>query len=271
MAKRNKKPYRTVDRRKIARQKNRQRRQAQNQLKLEQAIERREAKQIEKYLRNYQEPTATPIRIFTIAEEVNSALGHASVNREYIQNYAMSITPILKYLVGDKDYIPRKNDNTDFFVIDNDYSGDLRQLFAHIKFKNLPKTDAIATFIEDILNAPWSTPEALEEYEREWHHKSYLTIRKDKSLDDISLEMKENLENIMNSSSAWELAKDIDLDSDQVKKNWIKIYHQLDKTSKLSDKSIYDEVLRRIINSEGTTAELVSYVDEAILELKKIQ
>lgn len=271
MAKRNKKPFRTIDPRKIARQKRSQRRQAQNQLKLEQGIERREAKQIEKYLRNYQEPTSTPIRNFTIAEEVNSALGHASVNREYIRNYAMSITPILKHLVGDGDYIPRKNDNTDFFVIDNDYSGDLRQLFAHIKFKNLPKTDSTAAFIEDILNAPWSTPEALEKYEQEWRRKSYRSNLKDKRLDDISLEVKESLENIMNDSSAWKLAGKGDPLSEQVKQNWIDIYHQLDRTRELSDKSIYDEVLRRIQHAEGTTDELVSYVDEAIIELMKKQ
>lgn len=269
MAKRNKKPFRSIDPRKIARQKRRQYRQARNELKLEQAIERREAKQIEKYLRNYQEPTATPIRNFTLAEEVNSALDYASLNREYLKALAMAITPILKQLVGDLNYIPRKNDNTDFFVIDNDYSGDLQQLFAHVRFKNLPKTEGTAVFIEDILNSPWSTPEALEEYENQWRYKSYLTNLKDKRLDDISLEMKESLENIMNSSAAWELAKKGAPGSTQTQSNWIDIYHQLDRTKELSDKSIFDEVVRRIINSEGTTNSLTSYVDEAIIKLMK--
>ena len=185
MAKRNKKPFRTIDPRKIARQKNRQLRQAQNQLKLEQAIERREAKQFEKYIRNYQEPTATPIRNFTLAEEVNSALDYASLNREYLRELAMAITPILKQLVGDIDYIPREGDITDFFEIDKSYNRDLTQLFAHVKIKNLPKTEKTAPFIEDILNSPWSTPEALEEYEKEWRNKSYRTNLKDERLADI--------------------------------------------------------------------------------------
>ena len=269
MAKRNKKPYRTVDRRKIARQKNRQRRQAQNQLKLEQAIERREAKQLEKYLRNYHEPTATPIRNFTPAEEVNAALDYASLNREYLQEYALAITPILKQLVGSISYMPKAGDVNEFFEIDKDYSGDLRQLFAHVKFKDLPKTNTTQQFIENILEQPWSTPEALEEYEQEWRNKSYLTNLKDERLADISLEMKENLENIMNTSAAWELAKKGAPNSEQVQANWIDIYHQLDRTRTLSDKSLFDEVVRRITNSDGTTNSLTSYVDEAIIKLMK--
>ena len=74
----------------------------------------------------------------------------------------------------------------------------------------------------------------------------------------------------MNSSAAWELAKK-GAPYSEYKGNWIDIFHQLDRTKELSDKSIYDEVLRRIQLSEGTTEELISYVDEAIIKLKKQQ
>ena len=73
----------------------------------------------------------------------------------------------------------------------------------------------------------------------------------------------------MNSSAAWELAKKGAPGSTQTQSNWIDIFHQLDRTKELSDKSIFDEVVRRILNSEGTTNSLTSYVDEAIIKLMK--
>lgn len=236
------------DRRRIARYKRRERRQATTALK-------------HASIGKYQAPKKK-----SPARAINESLKYAAQNRSYLEKYGMLIEPLTKELVGYEDYIPKKDDTNDYFEVDSEYNGDIRTLFKHIRFKNIPETEETKAYVEAILNQPWSNEESLREYETEWHHKSYMGNIKDEILQIVSPLTLEILETIMNSSSAWEMAGAGDYESNQVKENWISMYKAVNTAKESNDFELYSEVTRRIENGDGDYSDIVAYVNDEILK-----
>ena len=206
-----------------------------------------------------------------LANRINRSLSHASSKRDYLEKYGLDLIPLMQDLLNNNNYMPRANDNNNYFEIDGTYDGDPRTLFKHIIFKNIPETQETQAITEVIEEEPWSTPENLQKYEEDWHHRSYETLKENNKneLTDIPMSTIERLEWIMNSSSAWKLAGAGDYLSEQVKQNWIDLYHVVNESIETGDHSFIEELVQMIENEDGDTSTIISYANDRIMELLK--
>lgn len=120
--------------------------------------------------------------------------------------------------------------------------------------------------IRDLASFTNVDPETREATESNAKHRQYISniknkIRqadgtyKDNPLADIDDEVIESLESVMNASSAWKVAGAYeDLESEQVKENWTKLYKAANDAKKDSDDKILNDLLTAIENEDYNVA-----------------
>lgn len=215
------------------------------------------------------EPVTDYQRHISTANLINNALTFASKNRDYLEKYGMLIEPLTKEILGNDSYIPEAGDKNQYFEIDENYNGDIRTLFSHITFKDIPETEDTKAYAEAIMNQPWSTEESLKAYEEAWHHRSYLKNLEDESLKGIPFETLEALEFIMNSSAAWYMAGAGFYESNQVKDNWTEMYNAVNEAKESGNYRLYSVVVQMLENGIGNYKTVTSYVDDEIMKMRK--
>ena len=183
------------------------------------------------------------------------------------------VNDLLRHLSGLA--LPEANDNTPYYTIDSDYNGDLTKLFQHVHFKNL-KDDGRTEQIINIIEAdPHMTQAQYDKMYAEWQGKSYKGLkatltegmtRKGHKLEfDYQMDLSnfEELEQIMNSSPAWQIAKKGSLDSDQALERWTELYRALD-LAKNNDDGIFRWAYQQIINQKHSINWLLNAIDDEI-------
>lgn len=123
-------------------------------------------------------------------------------------------------------------------------------------------------YLQDILSVPQTTTQGNTLYKNDAAHRSYLTnmnkLTKGKNapLAGVSQSTIDKLEQIMNTSQAWDIAKKGAKDSEQVQENWATLYKAVDDLPD-DDTTSLDEIITMIENEESLDA-ILSYVDDII-------
>lgn len=134
----------------------------------------------------------------------------------------------------------RKGDKNKYFEVDRNYDGDVQKLFEHIKFKTVPQT-GVDVAVEKIINAP----EDYEEKMNKAQSRAFATNLKNLNMTgDIYFA----LEDIMNTSAAWNIAAQNAFDSDQVQHNWQMLFDTVTQAKETGNSQLFDEILRDIEN-----------------------
>ena len=172
---------------------------------------------------------------------------------------AMYLDPILRKLSG-KDIISA-NENNQYFSVDSSYDGDVNKLFQHVTFKKIPDdmTDVTSYFdqIESVKGTHLS-PGSYEQFSKDWHSKSYNTLAQNLTLSNYEI-----LEEIMNSSPAWSIAKRNAMDSEQVLDRWLELYEVMNHAQQ-TDTGIFDWAVQQIENGKHGLDWLINAIDDEI-------
>lgn len=162
------------------------------------------------------------------AEKLNAAMTYASDKFGNRNDYSKYLLPLIGEMT-DEDFMRTLMTNPksaigDYkdFKIDDDFDGNLNNLFKYIHFKNIPP-EVSDSYIENIIGLEWSTPEAYNNHVQEINDKIYASNLKGEGIE-INSTYYVLLESIMQSSAAWNIAKRNAYDSDQVKSNWLTLY-----------------------------------------------
>ena len=144
------------------------------------------------------------------------------------------------------------------YVIDDEFDGDMNKLFQHVKFKDIPDNPTVNKIIDRIEEDPHMSPQQYSDYEKQYRSQAYNTLATRLNLNNF-----EALEQIMNSSPAWQLAKRSALDSDQVLERWQELYDVMDEAQR-TDTGIFDWAIQQIENGKHTINWLLNAIDEEI-------
>ena len=200
-------------------------------------------------------PINTGIKVTGLKKTINDILKSAKPSDRLANDLAVMV----KNLSGK---LPEPGLENEFFKIDDNFDpSKIYELSKHIKFKKMdPETAKI------ILQNPFTNDAAYEVLQKDIHHRSYITnIKNYKDLSKISPETAADLESIMNSSAAWQIAKRNAHDSDQTKENWSKLFSKLDNEYEDND---LDELVTMIENEESLTS-IISRADEMLTSYMK--
>lgn len=193
------------------------------------------------------------------AEELNEKFAFASQTRKAGSDYiGMYLLPMLGKLL-DKDLNKvEAGDKNEYVSVDNRWDGDPNTLFQHVTFKDLPDDSRVDVYIENIEKDPHMTPQQYEQFEQDWHKKSYKTLTKK-----LKLKNAEILEQIMNSSAMWRMATVSLYDSDQNKQEWVKMYNVMEDVLE-KDQSLFDWIVQQVENEKYSINRLIQIIDHEI-------
>ena len=185
------------------------------------------------------------------------------------------VNSLLQHLSNGALPLPEANDTTPYYTIDKDYNGDLTKLFQHVHFNDM-KDDARAQQILNQINTdPHMTQAQYDKMYAEWQGKSYKGLKatfmegKTRKGNMLGFEYKmdlsnfEELEQIMNSSPAWQIAKTGALDSDQALERWTELYKAMDN-AKNQDEGIFAWAYAQIQNQKHSINWLINSIDDEI-------
>lgn len=203
------------------------------------------------------------------AEKLNAAMAYASDKFGNRNDYSKYLLPLIGEMTNE-DFMRNLMTNPksavgDYkdFTIDDDFDGNLNNLFKYIHFKDIPP-EASDSYIENIINLEWSTPEAYNNHVQEINDKIYASNLKGEGIE-INSTYYMLLESIMQSSAAWNIAKRNAYDSDQVKSNWLTLYSAGMEASDMSNTnpSILDKFNQMVMNEESLDV-IIATIDNAI-------
>jgi len=150
------------------------------------------------------------------------------------------------------------------FVIDNQWDGSDATLFQHVTFKKIPKDNQAVKFLDRIYQDKGDhfTQSGYDKFVDEWHKKSYQTLQ-DNPLTQGRMQNYEILEEIMNSSPAWQIAKSNLRDSDQVLDRWLTLYESMNEAIQ-ADQGIFDWAVQQITNRKHNINWIINAIDDEI-------
>lgn len=187
---------------------------------------------------------------------------------------ANQLHPMLQRLSGKTDI--DANENNEYFTIDGQYNGDVNTLFQHVHFKKIPDTDSkVNKYLSNIVRDKGThlTPQAYKTFSDNWHHSSYMGLKKSlpelRSNRKMDLSSYEILEQVMNRSSTWQIAKKNQPNSDQTLDRWLDLYEVMNKAQS-TDTDIFDWAVQQIENGKKSIEWITNVVDYKLrLKLKE--
>ena len=196
------------------------------------------------------------------AQEVNEALAYASSVYGGNNQYTMYLKSLMKNLTGDMSYKPQAGDENKYFKISDDYTGKEAELFKYVEFKSIP--DDYAQDVEAIQDLDWSSSENYYSHLADIAHQKYVSNLGSMN---ITPQIIDNLEQIMNSSAAWHIACRWTDDSEQAKSNWLSIFDAGQKALNTSS-DIFNSFCQMIRNEEDISV-ILDTVDDLIYKALK--
>lgn len=193
------------------------------------------------------------------AEELNEKFAYAAQTRKAGSDYiGMYLQPMLANILGKDVNKIEAGDSNQYVTIDKKWDGDTNTLFQYVKFKDLPADSKVDSFIAKIEEDPHMTPQQYEQFEKDWHKKSYDTLTSR-----LKLSSAEVLEQIMNSSAMWRMATVSLYDSNQNKEEWVEMYNVMEEVLE-KDQSLFDWIVQQIENEKYTVNRLIQIIDHEI-------
>jgi len=208
----------------------------------------------------------TPLSGKEKAEKLNEELEFAASKLKAGSNdIQMWLDPLLRNLSSDPSKPIKPGDSTQYFEVSNKWDGDYRTLFQYVTFKDIPNNSKVEAYIDQIetneATEKYMTPEAYAKYEEEYRTQAYNTLTSN-----LSLQHADMLEEIMNSSAMWRVATVSTYDSDQNKKQWVEIYHDMEQILD-EDDDLFAWVIQQIENEKHTASWIINAIDD---EFKKM-
>lgn len=205
----------------------------------------------------------TPLTGKEKAEKLNKEFQFASTKlKAGSQDIQIFLDPLLKTLAGDKEKIHKPGDSNQYYEISQSWDGDTRTLFQYVTFKDIPNNQRAEGYINRIENdektAKYMSPENYSDYERQYKSKAYNTLTSN-----LSLQHADMLEEIMNSSAMWRVATVSLYDSDQNKKQWVEIYHDMEEILDKDD-DLFAWVIQQIENEKHTAGWIINAIDDEL-------
>lgn len=202
------------------------------------------------------------------ASRINEAFDFAKSKYGGSKAFAMNLSVMLQQVMG-VGYEAKAGDSNQYFEIDESYTGKETELFKYIKFKNLPESDKIDRLTERILSDDLASPENYQAAQDKIHRQSYDTFTENNQLDVLDGPKSQVLYDIMNSSSAWNIAKQNALDSDQVAENWAVLHLYAEdavKNMNPDDTNLFNEIIQKIENEEDID-KIIDFLDKEIYKM----
>lgn len=176
---------------------------------------------------------------------------------------------------------PKPGEVTDSVKIPNDYdptSDDLATEYQKlwdnntIKRLNLSNPD-VQQKLDRLLKHPYMNEEMYDVYMKHStkNTEELLNNYIDPSLVDAGEldSFRDKIEDIMNTSHAWQCAKKNALDSDQVQENWFDIGNSVALAISTGDQSFIDEIIRDIKNEQTTAENIAKKIDDYMSKKNK--
>ena len=209
------------------------------------------------------------------ANKLNRELAFASSKlKAGSSKIANSLDPMLMKLSG--KITIKANDENDYFKVDSSYNGDINTLMGHVTFKKIPDDAVVNRYVKKIESDPHMTPEKYDKFVDKWHGKTYKSIIKKLGFKNPknpyvttsgerlgSVQFTEELEQIMNSSSAWHIAKRGAYDSEQVLERWHELYESVQQAYQ-NDIDLFGWVIQQITNERMSLNAIINAVDDEI-------
>jgi hypothetical protein len=203
---------------------------SEQQKQFDEALAEREARQAE-----YQAKRQPAVKL-------NEALEYASSLYGGNSEYTKFIIPLMRQLMGD-DYLPEAGDNTTYFTISKDYTGNPNELFRYVNFKTIPRG---TEYVDKILELDWSSPENYFSHLADINAQRYESNLTDSGFTPQVIDL---LEHIMNTSAAWRIAKRNAQDSDQVKSNWLTLFSTAQDAQEAGS-DVMNKFVQMVMNEE---------------------
>ena len=227
------------------------------------ALARAQKKQArEDFRRRERERKEKELKQYTDANELNKSLGHASSVLKGSDKIANYLAPIIMKLYG-KNHIIQPREKTEYYKVDENYTGDVNELFRYITFYKLPDDAPVQSYTQLIEDDPHASVQQYEQFKKEWADKSYATNTKN-----LTLTQAEDLAFIMNTSAAWHIATRSAYDSEQALERWQTLYDAVQKAYNSGDNRIFDKVLQMIENEKSINS-IINKVDDMIYSMMK--
>lgn len=176
------------------------------------------------------------------AEQLNKALDTATRLQKHFKygngKYSMYLEPLMKRL---------KELGYDYDL--NGFDGNLNMLYKYVRFDKLPDDTKVQKYVDKILALNWSSPENYKKMLDRNSKQAYLT-NINSAGNKINPQFVSELEELMNSSAAWKIAKKDAPDSDQVKANWVALYNVVEQAFK---NNLLDQIRQAFFNADATS------------------
>lgn len=230
---------------------------------LQREMQRQEKKRARQdFRRKEQERKEKELKQYLDASTLNKSLEHASSVLKGSEKIANYLAPIVMKLYG-KNHIIQPEEKTDYYEVDENYTGDINELFRYIKFFKLTDDSPVQSYKDLIEEDPHASVKQYAEFKKKWADKSYNTNTKN-----LNLTQAEDLAFIMNTSAAWHIASRSAYDSNQVQERWQTLYDSVQKAYNSGDQTIFDKVLAMIENEKSLNS-IINKVDDMIYNLLK--
>lgn len=179
----------------------------------------------------------TEVRVTNLKKNINKILKEADPSTR--------LANTLQLMVVIKEGKPAAPGmDNEFFTIDSTYDPKKDyELSKHIKFKKISVDEA-----REILKNPFTNYNANEEYRKITPYVS--NIQSSKYLSNMSMKTIMDLDYIMNTSYAWNIAKRGAYDSKQVKSKWVRLFKHVEDVYR-TDKDGLSKLITMIENEES--------------------
>ena len=198
-----------------------------------------------------------------LAKRVNKALETASSMYDEKtpfkgnSKYTAVLDPLMKEL------------SDELYTVDKGYDKTRpAQLMEHVRFKEIPKEDEDAVaFAKKILKMDWSTKTGQEQWKKQIAHKRYQSFTG--KFTDYQLAVYAGLEELMNSSAAWNVVMKDQKPSDGsgiIERRWKKLFDKVESSN--VNVNLFDDV-KNLIEQEKDYSDILAFIDDGLLKIKQ--
>ena len=202
---------------------------------------------------------------------INKMLTFAKGKNAPGSDFNQYIIPIVQEVMGSGYKIKPGEDNK-YFSVSSDFSGLISdpQLYKYIEFKDLPETSNIIQYMNQIEKSGYSSESKYEEMLEDRANRAVNTLLDRNGKIRLTKNLQSVLEDIMNSSAAWNIAKRNTYDSEQTKEAWFEMYDQaLDVLAESGGDPKYIDEIVTMIENEESFSNIVRRMDEMLYEIMK--
>lgn len=183
------------------------------------------------------------------------------------EDLSRKISLVMSSVMGSAVF-PKPGMSNEFFEISKDYDPkDPMTLSEHIKFKKIPLNENSEYYVKLLTQQPYTNPELYNEYREDASQRGYFKNMKDTKIDPQTAE---RLAWLLNSSHLWNIAKEDEYDSTQVKENWKMLVENIQSIESAKERianyqNELSELISMIENEEALT-DILAKIDEIILK-----